>query len=132
MSDKATMLRETDEAFADLRTMLDWLTEEQASRVWPGVQDSLNQIREYPVQNRDWRAARSSQTGESTRAARSLWAPGSFWGLRYPSKPDGNNVSRSTVTESPPTSSQTSRKMLKPTRWRLAARVPTQSASAWP
>jgi hypothetical protein len=101
MNDKATMLRETDEAFADLRTMLDWLTEEQASRVWPGVQDSLNQIREYPVQNRDWRAARSSQTGESTRAARSLWAPGSFWGLRYPSKPDGNNVDRSTVTESP-------------------------------
>jgi hypothetical protein len=101
MSDKATMLRETAEAFTDLRAMLDWLTEEQASRVWPGVRDSLNQIREYPVQNGDWRAARSSQTAESTRAARSLWAPGSFWGLRYPSKPDGNNVGRSTVTDSP-------------------------------
>jgi hypothetical protein len=37
MSDKATMLRETVEAFADLRTMFDGLTEEQASRVWLGV-----------------------------------------------------------------------------------------------
>jgi len=89
MSDKATMLRETDEAFADLRAMLDWLTEEQASRVWPGVRDSLTHIREHPVQNRDWRAARTLQTAESTRAARSLWAPGSFWGLRYPSKRGG-------------------------------------------
>jgi hypothetical protein len=77
MSDKATMLRETDEAFADLRVMLDWLTEEQASRVWlavSGVRESLIHIREYPAQNRDWRAA--------------LWAPSSFWGLRYPSKRD--------------------------------------------
>jgi len=37
MSDKATMLRETVEAFADLRTMFDGLTKEQASRVWLGV-----------------------------------------------------------------------------------------------
>jgi len=37
MSDKATMLRETVEAFADLHTMFDGLTEEQASRVWLGV-----------------------------------------------------------------------------------------------
>jgi type II secretory pathway pseudopilin PulG len=101
MSDKATMLQETDEAFADLRAMLDWLTEEQASRVWPVVRDSLNQIREHPVQNRDWRAARSSQTAESTRAARSLWAPSSFWGLRYPSKGGGNNAGRPSVSESP-------------------------------
>lgn len=34
MSDKATMLRETNEAFADLREMFYWLTEEQASGVW--------------------------------------------------------------------------------------------------
>jgi len=101
MSDKATMLRETDEAFADLRTMLDWLTEEQARRVWPGVRDSLNHIREHPVQNRDWRAARTLHTAESTRMARSLWAPASFWGLRYPNRPDGNNAGRPPVTESP-------------------------------
>jgi hypothetical protein len=101
MSDKARMLRETDEAFADLRAMFDWLTEEQASRVWPGVRDSLNRIRAHPVQNRDWRAARTLRTAETTRAARSFWAPGSFWGLRYPSKSDGNNGGRSTVTESP-------------------------------
>jgi len=91
MSDKATMLRETDEAFADLRAMFDWLTEEQASRVWlavSGVQESLIHIREYPAQNRDWRAARTLQTTASTRIAWSLWAPSSFWGLRYPSKRD--------------------------------------------
>jgi len=37
MSDKATMLRETVEAFTDLRAVFDGLTEEQASRVWLGV-----------------------------------------------------------------------------------------------
>jgi hypothetical protein len=101
MSDKATMRRETDETFADLRSMLDWLTEEQASRVWPGVRDSLNHVREHPVQNRDWRAARALHTAESTRIARSRWAPGSFWGLRYPSNGDGNNAVGPTITESP-------------------------------
>jgi len=89
MSDKARMLRETDEAFADLRAMFDWLTEEQASRVWPGVRDSLNHIRAHPGQNRDWRAARAVQTAESIRMARHCWAPGSFWGLRYPSERNG-------------------------------------------
>ena len=91
MSDKATMLRETNEAFADLRAMFDWLSEEQASRVWlavSGVRESLIRLREYPVQNGDWRAARTLHTAESTRIARSLWAPSSFWGLRYPSKRD--------------------------------------------
>lgn len=34
MRDKATMLREANEAFADLRAMFDWRTEEQASRAW--------------------------------------------------------------------------------------------------
>lgn len=104
MSDKATMLRETAEAFADLRAMLDWLTEEQASRVWlgvSGVRQRLMHIREHAVQNRDWRAARTLQTAESTRMARNFWAPGSFWGLRYPSMRDGNNAGRPTVTESP-------------------------------
>ena len=37
MSDRATMLRETVEAFTDLRVMFDELTEEQASRVWLGM-----------------------------------------------------------------------------------------------
>jgi len=90
MSDKATTLRETDEAFADLRAMFARLTEEQARRVWLGVsavRDSL--IRQHPVENRDSHAARTLQTTERTRIARSLWAPGSFWGLRYPSQRDG-------------------------------------------
>ena len=50
MSDKVTMLRETDEALADLH-------------------DSPSQ-----------------EATDSTRIARALWAPGSYWGLRYPSK----------------------------------------------
>jgi hypothetical protein len=37
MSDRAAMLRETVQAFTDLRAMFDRLTEEQASRVWLGV-----------------------------------------------------------------------------------------------
>ncbi len=101
MRDKASMIQEADEAFADLRAMLDWLTEEQASRVWPNVLDSLNHIREHPVQNRDWRAARTLHTAESTRKARGFWAPGSFWGLRYPSKRNTTNRGRPTITESP-------------------------------
>ena len=89
MSDKATMLRETGEAFADLRAMFDWLTEEQASRVWLGVlgvRETLIHIREHTVRNRDWRAARALQTAARIRMARNVWAPGSFWGVRYPSK----------------------------------------------
>jgi len=91
MSDKATMLRETDEAFADLHAMFDRLTEEQARRVWLGVsavRDSLIHIRQHLVQSRDSHAARTLQTTESTRIARTLWARGSFWGLRYPSQRD--------------------------------------------
>ena len=89
MSDKATMLRETVEAFTDLRVMFDELTEEQASRVWLGVlgvRETLIHIREHTVRNRDWRAARTLQTAERIRMARNVWAPGSFWGLTYPSK----------------------------------------------
>jgi len=92
MSDKATMLRETDEALADLRAMFDRLTEEQARRVWLGVsavRDSLTHVRQHPIQNRDSHVARTVQATESTRIARALWAPGSFWGLRYPSQRDG-------------------------------------------
>jgi hypothetical protein len=37
MSDRATMLQETVEAYADLHTILDGLTEEQVSRIRLGV-----------------------------------------------------------------------------------------------
>jgi hypothetical protein len=89
MSDRATMQRETDEVFADLRGMLDWLSEEQASRVWlgvSGVRESLIRIREHAAQNRDWRAARTRRTADSILRARSYWAPDSYWGRRYPGK----------------------------------------------
>ena len=101
MRNKASMMQEADEAFADLRAMLHWLPEEQAGRVWPGVLDSLNHIRVHSVQNPDWRAARTLHTAQSTRKARDFWAPGSFWGLRYPSKRNTTNAGRPAITESP-------------------------------
>jgi hypothetical protein len=85
MSDKATMLRETDDAIADLRMLLDCLTEEQVRPVWLGVsvvRDSLVQIH-HDGQNRD---VPTPETTEGTRRARANWAPSSFWGQRYPSQ----------------------------------------------
>jgi hypothetical protein len=90
MSDKATMLRETVEAFTDLRVMFDELTEEQASRVWLGVLGVRDIVihKAGPATLRG-RGDQTSQAAESIRKARSFWAPGSFWGLRYPSERDG-------------------------------------------
>ena len=91
MSDKATMLRETVEAFADLRTMFDGLTEEQASRVRLGVlgvRDIVIHI-ESPATLRG-NGDQTSQAAESIRHARSFLAAGSFWGLRYPSERNGS------------------------------------------
>ena len=90
MSDKATMLRETVEAFTDLRAMFDGLTEEQASRVWLGVLGARDIVvhRHGPATPREC-GDQASQAAESIRLARSFWAPGSFWGLRYPSEPNG-------------------------------------------
>lgn len=87
MSDRETMRRETEEVFAELRGLVDWLPEEQASRVWlgvSGVQESLLRIREQTAQNRDWRSARALRTAESILKARIYWAPDSYWGRRYP------------------------------------------------
>ena len=84
MSDKATMLRETVEAFTDLRAMFDELTEDQASRIWLGVlgvRDVL--IRTYRPETLP--SGGHETSGESIRKARDLWTPGSFWGRRYPS-----------------------------------------------
>ena len=90
MSDKATMLRETVEAFADLRTMLDGLTEEQASRVRLGVLRVLDLvIHSHWTRTLPECGDQTSQAAESIHKARSSWAPGSFWGLRYPNNRDG-------------------------------------------
>jgi hypothetical protein len=90
MSDRATMLRETVEAFTDLRAMFDRLTEEQASRVWLGVlgvRDIV--IHKHGPATRRGCGDETSQAAESIRKARSFLAPGSFWGLRYPSERNG-------------------------------------------
>ena len=90
MSDRATMLRETVEAFTDLRAMFDRLTEEQASRVWLGVlgvRDIV--IHKHPPATFRGCGDETSQAAESIRKARSFFAPGSFWGLRFPSEANG-------------------------------------------
>ena len=89
MGDKATMLREAVEAFTDLRAMFDGLTEEQASRVWHGVlgmRDTLIHIHSATLRGC---GDQTSQMAEDIRKARRFWAPGSFWGLRYPSERNG-------------------------------------------
>ena len=86
MRDRATMLRETIEAFADLRTMFDGLTEEQVSRVWLGVLGARDTLIHIHYATLRGCGDQTSQAADGIRQARSFWAPGSFWGLRYPSK----------------------------------------------
>ena len=88
MSPKATMLREMVEACADLRTMFEGLTEEQVSRVRLGVlgvRDMVTHIH-WPA---TLHGSGDQASQEAIHKARSWWAPGSFWGLRYPSERDG-------------------------------------------
>lgn len=90
MSDKVTMLRETVEAFADLRAMLDGLTDEQASHIRLGVlgvRDLVIQIH-WPEVLQGC-GGQISQAADSIHKARTFWAPGSFWGLRYPGDRNG-------------------------------------------
>ena len=87
MSDKPTMLRETVEALADIRTMLEELTEEQASRIRLSVLGVRNLLVHWPGMDHE-SGGQISRADESLRAARIFWAPGSFWGLRYPVGPD--------------------------------------------
>src|SRR5262249_29149442 len=86
MSDTATMLQETVEAFADLRTMLDGLTEEQASRIRLGVLGVRDLVIQWPGMLRrcGGRISQAAERAESLHQARLFWAPGSFWGLRCP------------------------------------------------
>ena len=86
MSDKTTMLQETVEAFADLRTMLNGLTEEQASRIRLGVLGVRDLVIQWPgmLCGCDGQISQEAEKAESIHKARMFCAPGSFWGLRYP------------------------------------------------
>jgi len=88
MSDKATMLRETVEAFVDLRTMLEGLTEEQAGRIRLGVLGVRDLIVHWPGLLRGCGDQMSPSAG-AIHDARMFWAPGSFWALRYPCERNG-------------------------------------------
>ena len=82
MSDKATMLQETVEAFADLRTMLDGLTEEQARRIRLGVLGVRDLVIHWPGMLRVWggQMSQAAERAESIHKARMFCAaPGSFW-----------------------------------------------------
>jgi hypothetical protein len=87
MRDKATMLRETGEGCADLRTMFEGMTEEQVSRVWLGIVGARDIVARIHCP-----ATLPESGDQSSRAAiqraRSFWAPGSFWG-RYPTDRTG-------------------------------------------
>jgi len=90
MSDKATMLQEMVEAFADLRTMLDGLTGEQASHIRLGVLGVRDLVIHWP--RLCWCGGQISQAverAESIHRARMFCASGSFWGLRYPGDRNG-------------------------------------------
>jgi hypothetical protein len=82
MSDRATILRETVEAYADLHAILDGLTEEQASRVRVGVLGVRDLVICWPGMLREC-SGQMSEAAERVHKARVTWAPGSFWGLRY-------------------------------------------------
>ena len=83
MSDKAAMLRETVEAFAGLGTMIEERTDEQAKCIRLGVLGVRDLVLRWPgrLSVGDGQA---SQAADSLHRARTVWAPGSFWGLRYP------------------------------------------------
>jgi hypothetical protein len=83
MSDKGTLLRETVEAFADLGTMLDGLTEEQASRIRFGVRGVRDLVIHWPGLLPE-RGDHTAHADEPINKARMFWAPDSFWGRRYP------------------------------------------------
>ena len=87
MSDRATMLQETVEAFADLRTILDGLTEEQASRIRLGVLGVRDLVSHWPGTLCGCRGQISR--AESIHKARIFWAPDSFWGQRYSADRNG-------------------------------------------
>lgn len=89
MSDKETMLQETVEAFADLLTMLDGLTEEQANCIRLGVLGVRDLVIHWPGMIREG-GGQISHAAESVRKARLFWARGSFWGLRYPVDRNGS------------------------------------------
>lgn len=89
MSDKAAMLRETVEAFAELGTMIEGLTDEQAKCIRLGVLGVRDLVihSHWPGMLRE--CGSQISRAESIHKARMFWAPGSFWALRYPGGPNG-------------------------------------------
>ena len=82
MSDKTTILQETVEAFADLRTMLDGLTEEQATRIRLGVLGVRDLVSQWPgmLCGCGGQISQAADRTESIRKARMVFAPGSSGG----------------------------------------------------
>jgi hypothetical protein len=82
MSERATMLQETVEAYADLHGILDGLTEERVNRIRLGVLGVRDLVIRWPGMLCKCTDQRS-EAAERVNKTRMTWAPGSFWGLGY-------------------------------------------------
>ena len=72
MSDKTTLLREADEAFAELRQAIDGLGEAPMRQVWLGTWG----VREILIHISGWHRAMVPALGTSRRVSRpTRWAP---------------------------------------------------------
>ena len=89
MSDKAAILRETVEGFAELGTMIEGLTDEQAQCIRLGVLGVRDLVLRWPGRFSGC-DGQASHTADGLHKARTVWAPGSFWGLRYPVDRNGS------------------------------------------
>jgi len=83
MSDKAILLRDTDEAFAELHRAIDGLTEEEASRVWLGTWG----VREILIHISGWHDAMAAALDNVARG-KAAYAEGMYddydaWNARF-------------------------------------------------
>ena len=75
MSDKATLLREADEAFAELRRAVEGLTDEEMRRVWLGTWG----VREILIHISGWHEAMAPALGRFSTSTGCPQASLIFW-----------------------------------------------------
>ena len=92
MSDKATMLKDADEAFTELRQAVDGLTEDQMQRVWLGTWG----VREILIHISGWHEELTPALGCIARGE-SPYPPGTYddfdaWNARFVDRKAGVKV----------------------------------------
>ena len=90
MSDKATLLREADETFADLRRAIDGLTEEQMREVWLGTWG----VREILIHISGWHQAMIPALQAIARGEEAPYPAGTYddfdaWNARFVERKTG-------------------------------------------